>query len=149
MNISQKCQYAVRSILELAKNQGQGPMAIAEIASRQAIPPRFLENILNELRQGGYVESRRGVQGGYLLTLSPRDITVGQIIRFVDGSLEPVKCISNQKGPSCPLRQQCALVNLWIRAKNALEEVYDGTTFEDLVLQERTLDRSSLTDYCI
>ena len=67
MNLSQKCQYAVRAIFELAKHYGRGPVAISQIAASQAIPQRFLENILNELRPTGLIESRRGIQGGYLL----------------------------------------------------------------------------------
>ena len=75
MTISQKCQYAVRAILELARSFGKGPIKVARIAARQDIPPRFLEAILNELRQGGFVQSLRGAQGGYLLLIPPDQIT--------------------------------------------------------------------------
>jgi len=149
MNVSQKCQYAIRSILELGKRYGQGPTSISEIASKQVIPPRFLEIILNELRQGGFVDSRRGVQGGYMLRHQPRDLTVGQIIRFVDGPLEPVKCIGSKGKEQCGLRNQCALIHLWTRAKEAVEGVYDTTTFGDLVEQERELEQANVLDYSI
>lgn len=149
MTISQKCQYAVRAILELAKRYGKGPIAISDIAAKQAIPPRFLEIILNELKQGGFVESRRGVQGGYLLVMPPKTVTVGDIIRFVDGPLEPVKCISEKGKPSCPIKGKCALIDLWIEAKKAVEGVYDAATFQDLVEREQALDRSKAADYCI
>ena len=148
MSMSQKCQYAVRATLELAKHYGQGPIPISQIASNQAVPGRFLENILNEMRQGGFVDSRRGVQGGYYLLRVPVELTVGEIIRFVDGPLDPVKCIAEQPKP-CPLKHSCSLVELWIRAKEAVEQVYDGTTFQDLVEKERKLDRAGVFDYCI
>jgi Rrf2 family transcriptional regulator, cysteine metabolism repressor len=149
MTISQKCQYAVRAILELAKGFGKGPIKVGHIAARQDIPPRFLEGILNELRQGGFVQSQRGAQGGYMLMMRPDEISVGQIIRFVDGPLDPVACISNKKGAGCPLMARCALVDLWTRARQALEEGYDGTTFEELARKEADLDRSRIHDYCI
>ncbi len=140
MRISQKCQYAVRAVLELAKRHGAGPVKVGEIARRQAVPPRFLEIILNELRQGGFVRSRRGAAGGYELGGHPREITVGQIIRAVDGPLGPVNCVSEDGASDCPLGRRCALVGLWKRAKDAVEDVYDGTTFQDLAEQERILE---------
>jgi len=149
MNLSQKCQYAVRSMLELAKYYGHGPVRISAIAEKQAIPPRFLENILNELKSSGLIESRRGAQGGYILTKDPAEITVGDIIRLVDGPLDPVKCIGDKNTPCCPLRGKCSLIGLWSRAKAAVEEVYDSATFKDLVEQEKELNRSETPNYCI
>ncbi len=149
MNLSQKCQYAIRAILELAKHHGEGPVAISQIAANQAIPQRFLENILNELRPTGLIESRRGIQGGYLLTRDPAAISVGEIIRLVEGPLDPVKCIGDRNGPCCPIKDNCSLFGLWTRAKEAVEEVYDNANFRDLVDQERKLDRSAVLDYCI
>ena len=90
MQLSQKCQYAIRAVFQLAKEHGGGPIKIADVAEAQAIPPRFLELILGELKQGGFTESRRGKRGGYLLARPPAQITVGDIIRFVEGPLGPV-----------------------------------------------------------
>lgn len=149
MTLSQKCQYAVRSLLELAKIYGRGPVRISEIAEKQAIPPRFLENILNELKSSGLVESRRGAQGGYLLAKGPAEVTVGQIIRLVDGPLDPVKCIGDSNTPCCGLKQGCSLIHLWNRAKAALEDIYDNTTFADLVEEDRRLSQSMELDYTI
>jgi Rrf2 family protein len=85
MPISQKTQYAVRAVFELAKRQGRGATKISEIAEAQAIPQRFLENILNHLKGGGFVESVRGKEGGYLLVRPAKELTVGQVLRFVEG----------------------------------------------------------------
>ena len=149
MNLSQKCQYAIRSLLELAKVYGQGPVRISTIAQRQSIPQRFLENILNELKSSGLVASRRGIQGGYLLAEDPKTITVGRIIRMIDGSMDPVKCIGDGKAADCPLKGSCSLIHLWNRAKDAVEEVYDSTTFGDLLEEEKLLRQTTTVNYSI
>jgi len=149
VNLSQRCQYAVRAVLELAKHYGQGPIVISRIAANQAIPQRFLENILNDLRPTGLIESRRGIQGGYFLTKDPATLSVGEVIRLIEGPLNPVRCIGDGDGPSCPMKGSCSLIHLWRRAKTAIEAVYNGTTFQDLVDQEKASDRSSAANYCI
>lgn len=149
MNLSQKCQYAVRAVMELAKQYGQGPVAINQIATNQAIPQRFLENILNDLKPTGLIESRRGMQGGYLLAKDPAAITVGEIIRLVEGPLDPVRCTGDKNGAYCPLKESCALIHLWNRAKAAVEAVYDGATFHDLVEEEKRLSKPAALDYSI
>lgn len=149
MPISQKCQYALRSVFELAKHQGDGPVKISDIAKAQAIPTRFLEVILNQLKQGGFVDSRRGSAGGYILTRPASVLTVGEIIRFVEGPLAPVQCIAGSSGDPCPLHGDCAFLPMWERANVALSEVYDSTTFQDLVEQEQLRQKEHVLDYCI
>jgi Rrf2 family protein len=112
MNLSQKCQYAMRALFELARRQQQGPVRIGQIAGAQAIPVRFLEVILNELKHAGYVESRRGVQGGYMLAVPAGALTVGEVIRFVDGPQTPVRCLEEGAGADCPLYGGCAFAGL-------------------------------------
>jgi Rrf2 family transcriptional regulator, cysteine metabolism repressor len=149
LNLSQKCQYAVRAILELSKRHGQGAISAAEIAVSQAVPQRFLEIILNELKPTGLLDSRRGVQGGYYLTTDPREITVGRIIRLVDGPLDPVRCTGDKESTVCPLKENCSLIQLWNQAKEAVEKVYDATTFQDLVDREKYLKGQSIPNYSI
>jgi len=149
MTISQKCQYAIRALLELSKHHGAVPLKSGDIAARQAIPARFLEVILNELKTSGLVEARRGVQGGFLMVCRPEELTVGRVIRLVDGPLDPVRCTADPDKSSCPLRDKCSLIELWAEAKVALEAVYDGTTFRDLVDRDQALDRSVAANYCI
>lgn len=132
MMITQKCQYALRSVFELARRSGQGPTKISDIAKAQAIPALFLETILNQLKQAGYVESRRGVRGGYVLTTSPSRLTAGDIIRQIDGLGKPVKCIVGG-GDECPMRGHCAFEKMWDDAASALSKIFDGTTFQDLL----------------
>ncbi len=147
MNLSQKCQYALRGLFELARKAGQGPVPISEIAQAQAIPNRFLELILAELKQAGYVESRRGVHGGYMLARDPGEVTVGEVIRFVDGPLNPVKCLGEGGSRECPLYGRCAFLGLWERASRAVADVYDSTTLKELVDENHSA--SETPDYCI
>lgn len=149
VSLSQKCQYTVRAILELSKRHQQGAVRAVDIAANQAVPQRFMEVILNELKPTGLVDSRRGVQGGYFLTCHPKDITVGQVIRLVEGPLDPVRCTSDTESDCCPLREKCALIGLWNQAKAAVDAVYDSTTFQDLVDREEALTRQHAPDYCI
>jgi len=150
MQVSQKCQYALRAVYELAKRRGEGPATAPDIARAQAIPPKFLELILQELRQAGLIESRRGPQGGYLLTGDPRALTVGQVIRLIEGPFAPVSCIAagdpGAPGP-CPLQGRCAFLNMWERAHSAVAGVLDATTFQDLIEAEREV--AFVPNYCI
>lgn len=151
MPISQKCQYALRAIYELAKNNSGEPLKIAEIARRQNIPLRFLEIILNELKRGGFIRALRGKDGGCFMARSADELTVGEVMRFVEGSFAPVGCISEENTDSCPLQGKCVFVPLWEKAQKALAQVYDGTTFRDLIEMESKLAKSyeSCLDYVI
>ena len=130
---SQKCQYALRAIYELARRRDEGPIRLSAGADAQAIPPRFLENILNELKQGGCVASVRGRSGGYQMISDPTTLTVGDIIRFVQGPIAPVHCMFKGDHDNCPLADPCPYLPMWRRAEAALKEVYDTTTFADLL----------------
>jgi Rrf2 family protein len=128
--LSQKCYYALRAIHELTARANQGPIKIGDVAAAQSIPPRFLEVILNELKQGGFVESKRGKEGGYFLVREPEEITVGEVIRFVEGPFAPVDCVCDEGGTAfCPLGRECAFLPLWQRVHAAMASIYDGTTF--------------------
>jgi Rrf2 family cysteine metabolism transcriptional repressor len=134
MELSQRTQYAVRAVFELAKRRGQGPVRIAEVAKAQAIPRRFLEVILGELKQAGFVESRRGSQGGYVLGRSPDQLTVAEVIEFLQGPLGPVACLSDESAAAeCPLRTCCVFRGMWEQVREAVSNVYKNTTFSDLV----------------
>jgi Rrf2 family transcriptional regulator, cysteine metabolism repressor len=150
MLLSQKCQYAFRATFELARRHGTGqPISVAEIAQAQAIPPRFLEQILGELRHGGFVTSTRGSQGGYALAIAPEALTVGDIIRFVEGPLAPVQCVSRIPDPECGLKDNCLFIGFWQRAASALEQVYNGTTFQDLVDQSKAQAATEAVNFSI
>jgi Rrf2 family transcriptional regulator, cysteine metabolism repressor len=133
--ISKKCQYALRTLYELASRDGNQPVPVGEIAEAQAIPHRFLELIVSDLRRAGIVLSRRGMKGGYMLASSPDELTVGEVIRLIDGPLTPVDCVACGGDSECPLGKGCAFQGLWKQSLDAMAGVYDTTSFADLVEQ--------------
>jgi len=150
MHISQKCQYALRALLELAKRPRTEPTSVGTIASAQAIPARFLESILGQLRQGGFVVSRRGAKGGFALVPDPSALSVGAIIRFIDGPVSPVRCIAGGGGNGeCGFYGRCAFLSMWSRARDAIANVYDTTTFSDLMEAEQAAAGKHRSNYCI
>ncbi len=148
MLVSQKSRYAVRAIFELAKHVGEGPVKIADIAQVQAIPPRFLEVILGQLKQVGFVKSIRGSRGGYLLARSPATLSVGEIIGFVQGPDDSIACIEGSSRRMCPLYPDCIFMPLWDKAQKAVSEVYKETTFEYLLDEEKAKNQY-VTSYAI
>ena len=125
MNISVKGEYALQAIFDLAAQRAGEPVKIADIARRQKIPQKFLELILAGLKQGGFVESRRGAEGGYLLARAADSLTVGEVIRFVEGP---------QPGRARPRhKSETAFSELWKRVDRAVSGVIDKTTFADLL----------------
>ena len=150
MFLSQKCQYALRAIFELAKRKDrQGPVKIAEIAKAQAIPVRFLEVILSQLKQAGFATSQRGSKGGYLLIRSPSELTVGEVIRFMQGPVGPVDCVAGVSKGKCPLYSNCAFLAMWEKVQKAVSDAYDNTTFQDLVDQENQKSKKKAICYSI
>ena len=125
MNISVKGEYALQAIFDLAANAGAEPVKIAEIARRQKIPQKFLELILASLKQGGFVESRRGAEGGYMLAKRAESITIGEVVHFVEGRQEE----------RARLRKQAdsPFSDLWESVDLAIDNVLDSTTFAQLV----------------
>jgi len=124
MNISVKGDYALHAVFDLALQSPAEPVKIADIARRQRIPQKFLELILAGLKQGGFVESRRGAEGGYLLARPADSITVGEVMRFMEGS-KSLKNGSKQ-------RMQGPFSQLWASVDAAVSQVVDKTTFGDL-----------------
>lgn len=134
--LTQKCQYAVRTLLELCLRQGGGPVSVRDIAAAQRIPARYLEAIVADLRREGIVHSQRGPQGGYTLAVDPTDITVGQIIRLFDGDFCPVECVRCGGEDDCDLTENCHLAPLWKLSQLALSRLLDNTTFADVCRRE-------------
>lgn len=124
-------------------------MKIADIAQIQAIPRRFLENILNELKHAGLVASRCGRNGGYFLARSARELTVGQVLRFAQGPILAIGCAGGNSAWQCPFQDDCVFLPMWQRAQEALDGVYDGTTLADLVAQEKQHGIHSAATYTI
>jgi Rrf2 family protein len=149
MSVSRKTQYALRALFELAKHHGGGPLKVQAIAEAQCIPARFLEVILSELKQAGFVTSTRGRQGGYRLVPAPRDLTVGQLVQFLEGPYEPVECTVEQGAGDCPLLGQCVFASLWEEVRGAVSGVYDRTTLQELLDREERMSANPAGGYAI
>jgi Rrf2 family protein len=148
--LSSRAKYATRALLDLTFRFDGAPVHLQEIAERQNIPQKFLEQILLSLKRMGFVQSRKGPGGGYTLAKSPSEITLGAVVRAIDGPLAPISCVS-QTGYmecGCPEPESCGLRQAWQQARDALAAVLDNTTFADLrdrqenlkVVQHQVLD---------
>lgn len=132
MRVSTKGRYALRLMLDLAINNKGDYITIKSIASRQNISEKYMEQIISMLNRAGYVKSIRGSQGGYKLTKSPSEYTVGMILRLTEGSLYPVDCLDDATN-ECQRSDQCATRNLWENLYNAILGVVDHVTLKDLL----------------
>lgn len=126
MKISVKGEYALLAVFDLAAREAVSPVKIADIAKRQRIPQKFLELILASLKQGGFVESRRGAEGGYLLARSAESVTVGEVLRFIEGTRS-----GRQRGGR--RKEDGPFADLWRTVDEAVSEIVDRTTFAELV----------------
>ncbi len=148
MKISKKCQYALRAVFELAARNREIPVKAREIANSQRVSTRFLEIILNELKHSGFIESRRGNDGGYLLTRKPTELTVGEIIESIEGpiSATPNKSLKKQ---TAYCFGDAAFGNLWQEATDKVAQVFLDKTFYDLMEYENNEKYKAMPNYCI
>lgn len=132
MKISTKGRYALRLMLDLAMNEDGNVVRIKDIAARQGISDKYLEQIISILNKAGYVRSMRGPQGGYCLKKSPQEYTVGMILRLTEGSLAPVPCVE-EDALECEREECCATVEVWKKLNLAVNDVVENITLADLV----------------
>ncbi len=136
MRLSKRGEYALRAMIDLASwTQDRSHMPIKEIAERENIPIKFLEQILLTMKNAGLVSSRMGVNGGYYLAKPADQITLGQIIRLLDGPLAPIRCVSQMayEPCSCPDESTCGLRSVMSDVRNAISEILDHKTLADVV----------------
>jgi len=154
MKITYKGDYALKALFQLSLMYGKGEsavMSINDIARFGDMPTKFLEQILLILRRGGFVKSRRGVNGGFSLARPPRDITIGEVIRFIEGPTEPISCIKEEGYKGCKDLGSCIFRDVWKEVNNAISVVIDTLTFEELIsrYKERELNIKYSHDYAI
>ena len=129
MRISAKGEYAIKAMLDLSTHEAKGLMSIQEIAARQSIPQRYLEQVLLQLKRAGLVESKRGATGGYHLTKAPDDVTVGEVLRAVEGAMAPFESMRRARRGGYHGND---LGELWEDLSKAVSQVIDHKTFGDL-----------------
>lgn len=145
MKISTKGRYALRLMLDLALHNNGECVSIKEISERQGISDKYLEQIITVLNRAGYVRSVRGAMGGYMLSKNPKEYTVGNIIRLMEGNLAPVSCIEDEEN-RCERAASCVTVEIWEKINEAVNNVIDNITLADLV--SRTYEKAG-ADYSI
>lgn len=146
MKISTKGRYAVRVMLDLSLNNTGEYIKVKQIAERQGISEKYLEQIISILNKAGYVKSTRGAQGGYRISGDPASYTIGMILRLTEGSLSPVACLEDEVN-ECERCDTCETLAVWKELNDAINHVVDGVTVADLV--ERHHSRVSAMNYSI
>lgn len=135
MRLSTKSRYGARALLQLALFYGRGPVHLKEIAKKQQISLKYLEQLIASLKAAGLVKSVRGAKGGYLLSRPPEEIPLIEVFQVLEGSLAPVECVEDAK--TCERAGSCATRDVWKDMKEALDKVLDPLTLKDLVQKHR------------
>jgi Rrf2 family protein len=153
MKLSQRGEYALRALLVLGLHRDDDVVSIQTISREQNIPKKFLEQILNDLKKTGAIESRRGISGGYRLARAPEEITLAVIIRHIEGALAPISCVSERfyEKCSCPDETRCAIRDVMKEVRQKIVEVMEKVTIADLCERAKKLsaDPASVLDYVI
>ncbi|MBN2104583.1 Rrf2 family transcriptional regulator [bacterium] len=141
MKITYKGDYALKAILDLSYRFDMGRVVpLADISRRQNIPEKYLEQIMLILKRAGYVESKRGIGGGFLLQKSPKAITVGEIVRLIEGPVEPIAC-GDAVYNCCGEEETCAFREIWLKVTRAITDIVDTVTFEQIMKRTNELQQ--------
>ncbi len=136
MKISTKGEYGIRAMIELARRCGEGYIQSKEIAAARKIPENYLYQLLITLRKAGLLRSRRGPQGGHMLSRSPDRINLGEVVIALEGPLAPVICVQDDIIDDCPFREKCVVREVWQQVTQATERILTETSFADLAQRE-------------
>ena len=146
MLVSTKGRYATRMLIDIALNQANGYVPMKDIAKRQEISKKYLEQIVPVLNKSRILQTNRGFQGGYRLAVSPDKVTVGDVLRLTEGSLSPLACIDDDNYIECSRRDDCATLFVWQGLKHVIDEYLDNVTLRDILDHKR---ESYSNDYVI
>jgi Rrf2 family protein len=138
MRLSRRSEYGLRALIDLVRNDGNGPVALAVLAERNALPTKFLEQIMATLKHGGVVRTTLGAHGGYAMAADASTVTIGRVIRLLDGALAPVSCVSLRYYGrcSCPDEATCPLREVMIDVRDAMLEILDHETLAQLAARQ-------------
>ena len=132
MRVSTRGRYALRMLLDLAENQGDGFVALKDVAARQEVSKKYLEQIIPNLNRSGLLQTSRGFQGGYRLAKDPDQCRVGDVLRATEGDLAPVPCLE-QRPNTCARSADCATLFLWEGLEKAMNDYLDSVTLRDIL----------------
>ncbi len=148
MHISHKTDYSLKIILHLSGTYPDTAQ-IKQIAESQDIPRKFLEQVLLLLKKGGFLLSKLGPKGGYFLARTPEEISVGEVVRFVEGPIHPISCIAEGLEESCSFASACVFRDIWVEVEDAISEIIDNVTFKELLKREINKQNHMVIDYQI
>ena len=144
MKISYKGDYALKAILDLSyRFEEKGAVSISEISKRQNIPAQYLEQIMLVLKGAGMIGSKRDVGGNFFLKKAPAEIAVGDVIRLVEGPVEPIACAGKIHDYSCGEEKECVFREVWVNVAEAISEIVDNVTFADIMRRDREIKRKN------
>ncbi|HEX6130301.1 MAG TPA: Rrf2 family transcriptional regulator [Actinomycetota bacterium] len=134
MRLSRRSEYGLRALVDLVRHEGSGPVALAALAQRNNLPPKFLEQIMTRLKSAGIVRTTLGARGGYAMAEAPESISIGRVIRLLDGALAPLPCVSLRyyASCSCPDEATCSLRDVMLDVRDAMLAILDRETLAQL-----------------
>jgi len=132
LKLSTRGEYGLRAMFDLAQHFGEGPTSLKSVAERQDISEHYLEQLIASLRKSGLVRSIRGAQGGYILAREPAEITVGDVIRVLEGPIAPMDCVNEEEAESCNRASYCITKGIWERLRDSVNSVLDSITLQDM-----------------
>lgn len=134
MRLSRRSEYGLRALTDLIRHSDDGPVALATLAERERLPAKFLEQIMASLKHAGIVRTTLGAHGGYAMAVDPTTISIGRVVRLLDGALAPVSCVSLRyyEPCSCPDEAACALRDTMLDVRDAILDILDRETLADL-----------------
>ncbi len=147
MRISYKTDYALKAILHLSGNYPNKIDHIKDISQKQDIPKKFLEQVLLLLKNGGFVLSKKGPNGGYFLKKAPDQITIGDIIRHIDDSVSPISCIETGNGETCDFSSICVFRQVFNDVEKAISDIIDNIDFKELLIKEKKLKENRTLNF--
>lgn len=143
MKVSTRGEYGVRAMVALAKHSGERPVSIGILSKESAVPYAYLEQLIVPLRRAGLVASKRGAQGGYVLTRAADEIRVGEVYRAMEGPVAPMDCVSeNIEDQTCPLIPGCQTRPVWVKVRDSIIDAIDSMTLADLLTGPTEADRA-------
>ena len=150
MKLSTKGRYGLRAVIDLAMFSEDGAVPISSIAQRQSLSESYLEQLMAKLKKAGIVQSQRGASGGYTLAKPPYEISVGDILRALEGDLTPVDClgVSDQTSHKCQSYDQCVTKYVWKRISDSINEAVDGIMLDTLLEESRVLSAHEHKNEC-
>lgn len=147
MKLSTRGRYGLRAVLDLAVHQGEGLVLLKDIARRQEVSLPYLEHLITPLIAGGLVRSMRGARGGVLLLKPPAEVKLTEVVQLLEGSIAPVDCLNDPR--VCSRSASCVTRDIWMQMKDAMIQVLDSTTLQDLVERQRQKEQTETGMYHI